>query len=74
MGRRTEMKLYHVQFDGASFFIEAEDYIEAENYADADSIWRAHVRVLCENDYDGTEEPESVHLIHAEPVIRGALK
>jgi len=62
------MKLYHVQFDGASFFIEAE------NYADAVAIWKAHVKVLWENDYDGTEEPESVHLIHDEPVIKSALR
>ena len=58
------MKLYHVQFDGASF------WIEADSYSNAVLTWKAHVKVLWENGYDGTEEPESVHLVHEEPVIR----
>lgn len=58
------MKLYHVQFDGSSF------WIEAESFAAAIEAWKAHVKVLWENDYDGTEEPESAHLVHDEPVIR----
>lgn len=59
------MKLYHVQFDGTSF------WIEAQSFADAVGLWKAHVFGLWESDYDGTEEPESVHLVHDEPVIRG---
>jgi hypothetical protein len=58
------MKLYHVQYDGCSF------WIEAESFANAVSAWKAHVKVLWDQDYMDTDEPESVHLVHEEPVIR----
>lgn len=58
------MRLYHVQFDGQSY------WIEAESFGDAVFKWKRHVAVLWGTDYDGSEEPESVHLVHDEPVIR----
>ena len=62
MGEAT--KLYHVQYDGQSY------WIEAVSFAEAVELWKRHVRVLWAQDYDGSEEPESVHLVHDEPVIR----
>lgn len=58
------MKLYMVQFDGQQY------YIEAESFRKAIEAWRRHVAVLWEEDYEGTEEPESVALVHDDPVIR----
>ncbi len=57
------MKLYHIQFDGQSF------WVEAESFRLAIVQWGEHVKILWGDDYDGTEEPESVHLVHDEPVI-----
>ena len=58
------MKLYHVQFDGQSY------WIEADSFANAVLVWKDHVRQVWGVDYDGTEEPESVHLVHDEPVLK----
>lgn len=58
------MNLYHVQFDSQTY------YVEAGSFADAIILWGRHVSVLWGDDYDGTEEPESVALVHDEPVIR----
>ncbi len=52
------MKLYHVQYDHESY------YVEAPSLPAAVETWKRHVA------YDGTEEPESIALIHDEPVIR----
>jgi len=57
-------KLYHVQFDNESY------YVEAPSFALAIEAWKRHVAALWGADYDGTEEPESVALVHDEPVIR----
>ena len=58
------MSLYHVQFDGSSF------WIEADNFAQAVEAWKAHVKALGDAGYMPTDEPESVHFVHDEPVIR----
>lgn len=58
------MKLYHIQFDGESY------WVEAERFADAVTLWKSHIKVLWGEDFDATEEPESVHLVHDNPVIR----
>ena len=62
------MNLYHVQFDGQSY------YVEAPSFARAVAVWEAHVKVLWGQDYVENDvppiEPESVHLVHDEPVIR----
>lgn len=58
------MKLYHVQFDGQSF------WIEAESFALAVVAWHWHCKQQDGDEYDPQLEPESVHLVHEEPVIR----
>lgn len=58
------MKLFHVQFDGQSY------WVEAPNFPVAIELWKRHVAVAWGTDYDGDEEPESVALVHDEPVIR----
>lgn len=58
------MNLYRVLFDGQEF------YVEAESFAVAVSLWTGHVRDIWGSDFDGTEQPESVQLMHDEPVIR----
>ena len=59
-----EIKLYHVQFDWQSY------WIEADSFANAVTVWKDHVKELWGTEYDGSEEPESVHLVHNEPVLR----
>ena len=58
------MKLYRIEFDGESY------WVEAECFAYAIDKWKIHVKILWGDDYDGTEEPESCTLIHNDPVIR----
>ena len=58
------MKLYHVQFDGVSYWVEAESFCLAIE------AWKSHCRKEDGVDYDESLEPESVHLVHEEPVIR----
>lgn len=58
------MKLYHVQFDGQSY------YVEAASFGDAVKAWKLHVKVVWGDDFDDADEPESVALVHDEPVIR----
>lgn len=58
------MKLYHVQFDGQSF------WVEASSFATAIEKWHSHCKEEDGVDYDETLEPESVHLVHDQPVIR----
>lgn len=60
----NENKLYHVQYDHVSY------WVEAISFAQAIDRWKRHVKVQWGADYDGTEEPDSVHLVHGEPVIR----
>jgi len=58
------MKLYCIQFDNQP------RYVEAESFAKAVEAWRRWAAKEWGEDYDGTEEPESVALISDEPVIR----
>lgn len=51
------MSLYHVQFDRESY------YVEAATLAGAVGIWKQHTG-------QDDEEPESVALVYAGPVIR----
>ena len=60
------MSLYHVQFDHESY------YVEAPTFGGAVAAWRTHVAKLWGCTYEGTEEPESVALLHEDPVIRAA--
>lgn len=57
------MKLYHVQYDGEPY------YIQAESVAWAVHTWKDHVKEKWGKDYDGSEEPDSVALVHDEGVI-----
>ena len=57
------MNLYHVQFDGES------RWVEAESMGECVKKWLACVRSEPDNaDFEG--EPDSVHLVSDEPVIR----
>lgn len=58
------MKLYLVQYDGTSW------YIEAASFGDALVAWRNHVAVEWGDDYADGDEPESVALVHDRPVVR----
>lgn len=58
------MHLYLVQFDGINY------YVEAASFGEAIGKWQSHVKVLWGDDYDGTEQPESVAHVHDEAVIR----
>jgi len=58
------VSLYHAQFDGESY------YIEARNFHGAIDTWKRHVAKAWGQNFDGTEEPESVALIHEEAVLR----
>lgn len=56
--------LYHVRYDGQDY------YVEAHCFPVAIGRWKNHVKKLWGREYDGTEEPESVALVHEGPVIR----
>lgn len=60
------MLLYLVQFDAQDYYVEAPDFPAAIE------LWKVHVAKLWGDDYDGTEQPESVALVHDEPVVRVA--
>lgn len=57
-------RLYLLQFDGEHY------YVEAATVADAIYAWMVHQRKEWGKDWDGTEEPDSVALVHERPVIR----
>jgi len=59
------MNLYLVQYDSVSY------YVEAPSFAHAIDLWERHVAAIWGSDFDGTEQPESVALVHDESVIRG---
>lgn len=61
------MKLYCILFDSRRYHVEAESIAKAVEY------WRRHVAVEWGDDYDGTEEPESIALVHDEAVIRAVI-
>lgn len=58
------MKLYQIMFDGEARFVEAE------SFAAAIEVWKQVKAIEWGEDYDGTEEPESVSLMSDEPVLR----
>jgi hypothetical protein len=58
------MFLYLIQFDGEPY------YVEAKSFTAAIIAWGAHVSKEWGN-YDGTEQPDSVALVHDSAVIRG---
>lgn len=55
--------LYLIQYDSVNYYAEAADLAKAVE------AWKAHVKIAWGDDYDGTEEPESIALVHEEPVI-----
>lgn len=57
------MNLYHLQYDDQPY------YVQAETVAWAVQSWKEHVKKLWGSEYEGTEEPQSVALIHDEEVI-----
>lgn len=59
------MNAYMILFDSVNYLVEAS------SVANAVEAWKEHVKAAWESDYDGTEESESIHRIHDEPVIRG---
>jgi len=58
------VKLYHIQFDGESY------WVEAPTFRGAIEAWKVEVRERWGDDFQDTDEPDSVHLVHDEPVIR----
>lgn len=58
------MNLYHILFDWQPY------YVEAETLGAAVTAWRQHVSVLWGDDYDGTEEPDSITLVHDKAVVK----
>jgi hypothetical protein len=63
--REGEMKLYRVTFDGQP------DYIEAYSFGGAVAIWRNHLIATNQpGDFENDVEPESVELLHEQPVLR----
>lgn len=58
------MNLYHVQFDSQSW------WVEAPTFAAAIEAWHSRVRAEWGDDYDGTEQPDSVAHVHDGGVIR----
>ena len=61
--RHLDTSLYHVQFDGESYYVEAPDFTRAI------AAWKTYVKDLWGPDCDGTEEPESAALVHDGAVI-----
>lgn len=58
------MNLYLVQYDSQYY------YVEAPGFSEAIDLWKGHVKKLWGDEYDGTEQPESVAHVHDEPVVR----
>lgn len=58
------MNLYHIEFDGQNYWVEAPTYGEAIR------LWKEHVAKLWGGDYQENDEPDSCHKVHDEPVIR----
>lgn len=57
------MNLYRILYD------VSPKYVQAEDFAAAVQAWKEHVKELWGDEYEGNEQPESVELIHNEPVI-----
>ena len=67
--KKPGKKLYRVEFDGQP------EYVEADDFRTAIDLWRA--KLLAEWTEDGAREegdeeiePDSVTLVHDEPVLR----
>lgn len=58
------MNLYLVQYESTSWYVEAPDF------ASAIQAWADQVRIEWGNDYQPTDQPESVACVHDEPVVR----
>ncbi len=59
------MNLYMVTFDGQ------HDYVEAADFATAIELWRAKlIDAHMPGDFEPDVQPESVVLVHDEPVVR----
>lgn len=58
------MKLYQILFDGS------HRWVEAESFGKAVAKWLQAMKTEWGSDWEGNEEPESVTLVHDEPVIR----
>lgn len=58
------MSLYLIQYDSEPYYVEARDFHRAIR------TWTQHVKILWGTDFDGTEEPESVALVHEDAVLR----
>ena len=58
------LKLYLIHYDHQAY------YVEAENLVNAVGKWKEYVKLDWKEDYDGTEEPESIALVHEAAVIR----
>lgn len=57
--------LFHVRDD------DHRDYmIEADSFEKCIELWREFVKEEWGSDYEDTDQPASVHLIHDDPVIR----
>lgn len=63
-GRERTLRVYHIQFDGEQYVVEAM------SVAMAVKAWKKHVKEEWQEDFDNTEEPESITLINDKPVIR----
>ena len=60
-----DLKLYRVLYDGQPY------YVEAPSFALAIEAWKRYVKAEWKEEYDGTEEPESVECLDSDhPVIR----
>lgn len=57
------MSLYHIQYDGEPY------YVEAPGFGEAVEVFKAHLKEI-DNEIDGRNEPDSVALLSEEPVIR----
>lgn len=60
----AKMCLYMVQWDSVRW------YIEAPGFAEAIQTWHRVVKEQWGSDYEGTEQPEQVVLVHDEGVFR----
>lgn len=59
------MPLYHVVFDGGY------RYVEAESFGQAVAVWQEAMRSEWGEDWTPEDEPESLHRVDDQPVIRG---
>lgn len=51
-------------------YIGEKYYVEATGVEDALSLWKDYVKGYWKEEYEGTEEPETIVLLYKKPVIR----